>query len=152
VTLNSNAYNGVPKSWILLDNQSTIDIFYNKSLLTNICENSTSMEVHFNAGVTTRNMVGDLDGYGTLWYHPTGIANIISLANKKDKGYHVTFDNNNNNSFNVNKLDGTCCIFTQSYCGLYYLDTNNTGALLLNTVIETKSNYTKRDYNKAVLA
>jgi hypothetical protein len=81
---------GYQNHGFLLENQSTIDIFYNKSLLTNTCENSTSMEVHRNAGVTTTNMVGDLDGYGTVLHHPKGISNILSLARMKDKGCHVT--------------------------------------------------------------
>jgi hypothetical protein len=66
-------------------------------------------------------MVGKLDGCGTVWYHPTGNANMLSLARMEDNGYHVTFESNNNNAFNVNKSDGTCCTFTQSDSGLYML-------------------------------
>jgi hypothetical protein len=70
----------VPKTWILLDNQSTVDVFNNGALLNNIRKSKTFMDIHCNAGVTSTNMVGDLPGYGTVWYHPIGIAKILSLA------------------------------------------------------------------------
>ena len=70
----------VPDSWILLDNQSTVDVFHNKNLLRNVRKSNTSLNIHCNAGVATTNMIGDLKGYGTVWYHPRGIANILSLS------------------------------------------------------------------------
>ena len=76
-------YNKVPDSWILLDNQSTVDIFKNSSLLTNIRTANGTMNVHFNAGVSTTNKIGDLRGYGTVWYIPDGMANILSLSKVK---------------------------------------------------------------------
>ena len=56
----------VPNTWVLLDNQSTVDVFYNKDLLNNIREVETQMNIHCNAGVSTTNLVGDLPGYGTV--------------------------------------------------------------------------------------
>ena len=41
------------------------------------------MELATQAGSTTTNMVGDLPGYGTVWFHPKGIANILALVNVK---------------------------------------------------------------------
>ena len=49
-----------PKSWILLDNQSTVDVFYNANLLRNIRKVEKHMDIHCNAGVTSTNLVGDL--------------------------------------------------------------------------------------------
>ena len=63
-------HGAVPPSWILLDNQSTVDVFHNPSLLVNIRESRKHMDIHCNAGVTSTNMVGDLPGYGTVWHHP----------------------------------------------------------------------------------
>jgi hypothetical protein len=69
----------VPSSWILLDNQSTVDVFHNADLLKNIRTGDGHMDIHCNAGVTRTNLIGDLPGYGQVWYHPNGIANILSL-------------------------------------------------------------------------
>jgi hypothetical protein len=144
----------VPDTWILLDNQSTVDVFHNPRLLRNIRESNSYMDIHCNAGVTSTKLVGDLPGYGTVWYHPNGIANILSLARMKERGYKVTYDSDDDNSFKVLKPDGTMRIFSQSDRGLYYMDTatNNDGLALVNTVADNRSRYTRRDYSRAVYA
>jgi hypothetical protein len=70
----------VPKNWILLDNQSTVDVFSNSELLAEIYEGTDSLTVFCNAGVVKTKMKGTLKGYGTVWYHPDGIANILFLS------------------------------------------------------------------------
>ena len=50
--------------------------------------------LHCNAGTVLVTMKGDLRGYGTVWYHPNGISNILSLNNVHKK-YRVTFDSGN---------------------------------------------------------
>ena len=170
-----NATNGIacqignngklPINWILLDNQSTVDVFCNGDLLTNIREDSKSMDIHCNAGVVSTNLIGDLAGYGTVWYHPTGIANILSLSRVKEHGYRVTYDSNGGNNFIVHKPDGTNRIFMESDRGLYFMDANDPGApeqmsqhehspstIMVNTVAYNKVNYTNRAYSRAVLA
>jgi hypothetical protein len=150
VVLNQPA-GAVPKLWILLDNQSTVDVFYNKELLQNIRKSETHMEIHCNAEVTSTNFVGDFPGYGTVWYHPNGIANILLLARVKEK-HRVTFDSDGENQFVVHKSDGTTRCFKQSRRGLYFLEANNTSTVLVNTVEDNKSRYMNRDYSKATLA
>jgi hypothetical protein len=149
----------LPMSWILLDNQSTDDVFYNPDLLTNIREDTKSMSIHCNAVVATTNLIGDLPGYGTVWYHPKGIANILSLSRVKEHGYRVTYDSDGGNSFSVHKPDGTVRTFKQSDRGLYYMDTdevhseNSIGTVLnITTVADKRSNYTNRAYLRAVNA
>ena len=114
----------IPSSWILLDNQSTVDVFHNEDLLDNIRDGDGFMAIHCNAGITSTNLVGDLPGYGEVWYNPNGIANILSLSRVKARGFRVTFDSNTGNEFHVHKTDGNKRVFQQSKRGLYYMDTN----------------------------
>ena len=145
----------VSKTWILLDNQSTVDVFANKTMLKNLRQSNSTMTIHCNAGVATTTTIGDLPGYGTVWYHPKGITNILSLSRVIEKGYHVTFDSKDGNKFIVEKPDGSSTrIFQQSFRGLYYMDMRDskTGIALVSTVEENKTKYTNRDYERAVLA
>ena len=109
------------------------------------------MHIHCNAGITRMNLVGDLCGYGTAWYHPDGIANILSLAEVR-KHFHVTYDSSQQNEFVVHKPDGTTKQFVQSDRGLFCLDTSTEGTTLVTTVDDNKSKYTNTDYSRAQLA
>ena len=141
----------IPKEWILLDSQSTVSIFSNRRLLTNIRKSDGWMHIHCNASITRTNLVGDLSGYGTVWYHPDGIANILSLA-EVCKQFHVTYDSAQQNEFVVHNPDGTMKRFIQSDRGLFYLNTSVKGITLITTVDDNKSKYTITDYSRVQLA
>jgi hypothetical protein len=97
--------------WILLNNQSTVNVFHNEDLLDNIRRGDGSMDIHCNAGVTSTSLVGDLLGYGEVWFNPSGIANILSLLRANQRGFQVPFDSENGNEFHVHKPNGTKYIF-----------------------------------------
>jgi len=56
---------------------------------------------------------GDLQGYVTVWYHPDGIANTLSLENVLKK-HKVTYDSSQKTGFVDHKEDGTDCVFIPS--------------------------------------
>ena len=149
----------LPPEWILLDNQSTMDVFTNRRLLKNIRRSKKDMFIHCTPGVAKTNLIGDLPGYGTVWYHPNRIANILSLSKVKEK-YRVTFNSDINNQFIVHRTDGMQRIFQQSSRGLYFLDTSLTpqpvtgtnNTVLVTTVVDNVSNISNADYAQAMLA
>jgi len=110
----NNHLKQVTSTWLLLDDQSIVDVFNNASVLKNIHKSTTTMNIHCNARIVSKSMLGDLPGYGTVWYHPEGITNILSLAHIIEKEYHITFDSKDgDNKFIVNKPNGgTPHIFT----------------------------------------
>lgn len=87
---------------ILLDNQSTCNVFVNAQFLQSIrpAPNNTEMHIHCDAGTIICQTVGDLSGFGTVWYHSKGIANVLSLGKVKDI-YRVTYNSKHENTFEV---------------------------------------------------
>jgi hypothetical protein len=49
----------IPKAWILLNNQSMVDVLYNKDLLVNVLKVAKPMEIHCNTGVTSTALIGN---------------------------------------------------------------------------------------------
>ena len=121
---------GISSSWILLDSQSTVDVFSNPKLLSNICDAKRSLTLYCNAGKAIITKKGDLEGYGTVWYHPDGIANILSLHNVQKK-YKVSYDSKKGNGFVVHKANGNNRVFMPSNKGLFYSDVKNDVAHVL---------------------
>jgi hypothetical protein len=143
----------VPKSWILLDNQSTVDVFCSAHLLQNIRESPTSCRISCNAGVVEVRMIGDLPGYPVpVWFNPNGIANILSLY-RVTQHCRVQYDSRDNQAaFHVTRSDSSIRHFVPSVTGLHYCETVQNESVLINTVAAKKSNYTIRAYKQAVVA
>ena len=95
----------VPKSWILLDSQSTVDVFCNPELMESIWLVPEAMKIWCNAGICTTNFIGDLPGYGTVWLNHEAIAIILSLKLVQEK-YHIAYDHEQDGGFVVTKQNG----------------------------------------------
>jgi len=138
--------------WILLDSQSMVDVFSNPRLLTNIRDAKKSLTLYCNAGKAIVTKKGDLKGYGTVWFYPEGITNILSLGNVKKK-HRVTYDSTLNKGFLVFKEDGTAQTFRPSKKGLFFSDVKNEVAhAFINTVENNKTKNTIKAYSDAVRA
>ena len=88
--------------------------------------------------------VGDLPGYSTVWYEPTGITNITSMS-RATKKFRVVFESEGGNCFCV-VLPDREVRFQLNPDGLYYFgatDRENI-VLLINTVLENREGLTPR--------
>ena len=90
--LNNINQGRLPDTWILLDNQSTVNVFWNTMFLVNVRTTTRQLNLQTNAGAATINEIGELPGFGTVWVHRTGIANILSLDGVADTpGFHIDY-------------------------------------------------------------
>jgi hypothetical protein len=153
-TMHSQLKIVVPTYWILLDNQSTVDVFSNKAMLHNIRKAPNTCRISCNAGVVTTEMIGDLPGYPVpVWYHPDGIANILSL-HRVSQHCRVTYDSGGDGTFQVMKDDGSARVFRPSASGLHYCNARalQDEAVLVNTVAQNRNSYAVCAYKLAALA
>jgi hypothetical protein len=144
--------------WILIDSQSTLDLICNRELLNDIWTVEEGMHIRCNAGSRWTNQQGWLPGYGVVWYDPHAIANILSLSNVALR-YRVKYDSEDGNRFEVTLKSGRKKVFEKSEFGLYYLDaaaerarSGSAATVLVNTVEDNKTRYTKAECDRAALA
>ena len=78
--------------WVLLDNQSTVNILENDMFLVNIRKSSKPLLLYTKAGNAIINKIGELPGVGTVWLHQEGIANILSFHQVQvNNGFEIDY-------------------------------------------------------------
>lgn len=85
---------------ILLDSGSSIDLFSNPNLVTNIRKSKQALFLSTNVGSKINKTQAKVPDYGTVWFDQDAIANIFALINLIKK-YRVTFDSKKENAFLV---------------------------------------------------
>ena len=132
----------IPKTWVILDNQSTLHLFFNPdhTWIYNFISGPGVMSIHCNYGITNTKTIADVSGLDgdTLWIHPSGATSVISFF-IVEKRLRIKYDNNgsvgNASIVHIGPGHGIC--FRQSKRGLYYYDptddTSLRGTIMVNT-------------------
>ena len=96
--MHNNTGRAVPLTWFLLDSQLTVDLIANAKILVNIRKvwGKDAVRVHCNSGFNIFDKVGGLPSYVTVWYKPTGIADILSMLRETNK-FRAVFDSEGGN-------------------------------------------------------
>jgi hypothetical protein len=152
----STGHNIIPNTWILLNSQSTVSVFKNRKLLSNIRQSPMTLRVHINGGTQTSTEIGTVKNFGDVWFNTNSLANILSMANVR-KVCRITMDTSLEAAMTVHRQDGSHMKFTEYKSGLYYFDTATVTKLtspsqdylFLNTVATNKGAYTRREIEGA---
>ena len=88
----------VPLTWLLLNSQATVNLIANPIMMMNTRKvwNEDAICVYCKSGVKVMDRVGNLPGYGTVWYEQTGIVNIFFML-RATKKFQVVFDSEGGN-------------------------------------------------------
>ena len=150
---------GIDPNWILLDSQSTVSVFKNRQMLSNIRCSGHTLRAMTNGGHQDSNMIGDFPNLGPVWYNPASIANILSLADVR-KVCRVTMDTDEATALFVHRIDGSTMRFQEHSSGLYVFDATSGKEVsdsvnaysMLQTVAEQKRLFSRREVDAADVA
>ena len=145
----------INQQWILLDSGSTVNLFSNGKLLNNIrnAPYGGHITINTSGGSVITKQQGDLPGFGTVWYHPDDIANVLSLSHVSIN-FRITMDTAIDNAIIVHKSDGSTRRFGLSDTGLYVTDVRDqSGSLLTIAMVKDQSmKYSALDMRRAKAA
>lgn len=147
-------HNVLPEGSVGLDSLSTVDLFCDRRMLTNIRKATRTMKIQCNAGAREVGHVGHLAGYGDVWFDASAVANILSLGRVTSR-FKVTFNSRERDGFVVHLPDRRTRRFQRTQRGLYASQLlSDEGevkevALTIATVEGNKKRFTKREVRDA---
>jgi hypothetical protein len=161
IMMTQSAVPAINPAWILLDSQSTMSVFNNSTMLSNVRNSPHTLRALTNGGYQDSTRIGDFKNLGTVWFNPASIANILSLSEVR-KVCRVTLDTSAEPALCVHRLDGTLMKFLKHESGLYVYDStaaSNKYSLsvtayytMINTVADQKKLFSLRQIASADLA
>ena len=98
-------------------------------------------------------MMGTVEGFGEVYYNPSSLANILSLAHVDSRGFRVTLDTAIEPAFIVHNTSTGTKKFIRSKSGLhcYNILSNNKRKefTMIQTVKQNKTMFSKRELSQA---
>jgi hypothetical protein len=141
------------KNVILLDSQSTMDLFCNPKLVEDIHKSDKRMRLRSNGGTMMVSHKAKMKGYNKdVWFSKDAITNIIALSNLITQ-YRVTYDSADQ-MFVVHREDQNKpnMEFKMHESGLHIFDPSDKDYSFVNTVNGNKENFSQRQIKGAELA
>jgi hypothetical protein len=138
------------KNVILLDSQSTMDLFCNPKFVDNIKKSNKKMRLKSNGGTMMVSHKATMKGYKSdVWFSKDAITNIIALSNLI-KQYRVTYDSEDQ-MFVVHreKQNKPNMEFKMHESGLHYYVPQDKDFIFVNTVSGNKEGFTQRQIKGA---
>jgi len=151
----------IPLNTLVLDSGATVNLMNNPNFLKNIKSTTKAITIHCGGATVSNNQVGDIcDDLRNLplphtgyFFHPTGVANLLSLA-RVSKDHRVVLDTAIENAFYVYSDDGTYIKFELNANKLYclHVDDGTSPHVFLTTVEGQSKSYSDIDVRRATLA
>ena len=113
----------INKDFVLLDSQSTVNLFSNPSHVTNIRPADSPIRVYCNKGTMITDKQADF-GDNNVYFDANGIANVLSLFHLSKK-YHITYDSRDREGVFRVFTDNGIVEFMPTAKGLHVLNLND---------------------------
>jgi hypothetical protein len=126
----------IPLTWVQLDSQSTVSVFKNRNLVSDIWHSNTQLCVYSNGGTQTSQHVCTISNFGEVWFNSNSLANILSMAEVR-KVCKITINTSIEAAMNVHHRDGSIMKLIKYRMGLYYFKTVKNNSTRLETTIRT---------------